>query len=357
MSAPAVARLSGPGEILAVLPSLCGFPPLESLVLLSLRGPRRRLGLTARVDLPEPPGEAALAALCADRMAGDGASSVVVAVMSEHGRRERLVAAVHDALDDRGVAVLEALHVLSGRWTSYTCEAACCPAEGTPVPVAPPVLGLVQAEQVATGRAVLPSRDDLVRSLAPPVLLAARAAEQRLEQATQAWLRSRAQHGAVAARRSTLDHVQALLDRVAAGAPVGPVDAAVLTVGLGDVQTRDAVATLILTREDELLALLVQVARQVLPPDDAPVCTLVAWAAYARGEGALANVALDRALAGRPDYSLALLLRSALDGGVHPDEVRTLARGTEQVLRGRAGGGGRSRAGGGLRSRRARRPG
>ena len=261
MSAPAVARLSGPGEILAVLPSLCGFPPQESLVLLSLRGPRKRLGLTARVDLPDPCDEDGLAGLCAERMAGDGASSVVLAVLSEHGRRERLVTAVHDALAARGVDVLEALHVRSGRWTSYTCEAACCPAEGTPVAVAPPVLGLVQAEQVATGRAVLPSRDDLVQTVAPPSSLAARAAEQHLEQAAQAWLRSRAEHGVVAARRSTLDHVQALLDRVAAGTPVGPVDAAVLTVGLGDLPARDGVATLILTREDELLSLLVQVAR------------------------------------------------------------------------------------------------
>ena len=350
MSAPAVARLSGPGEILAVLPSLCGFPPQESLVLLSLRGPRRRLGLTARVDLPSPEEEQQLAALCADRMAGDGASSVVVTVLSEQGRRSGLVDAVRDALAERDVGVLEALHVSAGRWTSYTCSAACCPAEGTPVPDAPPVLGLVRAEQVATGRAVLASRDELVRSLAPPVLLAAAAAEQHLEQAAQAWLRSRAEHGAVAARRSTLDHVQVLLDRVAAGGPVGPVDAAVLAVGLADVQARDAVATLILTREEELLSLLVQVARQVVAPDDVPVCTLVAWTAYARGEGALANVALDRALAGRPEYSLALLLRSALDGGVHPDEVRSLARGTEQVLRAR---GGRDVRGG----RRARRPG
>ena len=349
MSAPAVARLSGPGEILAVLPSLCGFPPQESLVLLSLRGPRSRLGLTARVDLPDPPAGPALAALCADRMAGDGATQVVVVVLSEHGRREDLVGAVRDALEQRDVGVLEALHVSAGRWTSYTCAASCCPAEGTPVPTAPPVLGLVRAEQVATGRVVLPSRDDLVRSLAPPVLLAATAAAQHLDQARQAWLRSRAEHGAAAARRSTLDHVQALLDRVAGGTPVGPVDAAVLTVGLEDLQARDAVATLILTREQELLSLLVQVARQVVPPDDAPVCTLVAWTAYARGDGALANVALDRALAGRPDYSLALLLRSCLDGGVHPDEVRSLARGTEQVLR--------SRATGRSRGRRARRPG
>jgi hypothetical protein len=345
MSAPAVARLSGPGEILAVLPSLCGFPPQESLVLLSLRGPRRRLGLTARVDLPDRHGEEALAALCADRMAGDGASGVVVAVLSEHGRREALVDAVRAALAARGVPVLEALHVCARRWTSYTCTAACCPAEGTPVPAAPAVLGLVQAEQVATGRVVLPSRDDLVRSIAPPALLAAVATEQYLEQAAQAELRWRAEHGVVAARRRTLEHVQSLLDRVAAGTPVGPSDAAVLAVRLADVQARDGVATLILTREEELLSLLVQVARQVVPPDDAAVCTLLAWTAYARGEGALANVALDRALAGRPDYSLALLLRSWLDGGVHPEEVRSLARSTEQVLRTRPA------------RRRARRPG
>ena len=349
MTAPAVARLSGPGEILAVLPSLCGFPPQESLVLLSLRGPRRRLGLTARVDLPDPADEDDLAALCADRMLADGASCVVVVVLSELGRRESLVDAVRDALAERGVDVLEALHVRDGRWTSYACQGACCPVEGTPVPTAPPVLGLLQAEQVATGRAVLPSRDELVRSLAPPALLAAVAAEQHLEQAAQAWARSRAEHGVVATRRSTLDHARDLLDRVAAGATVGPVDAAVLTVGLADVQARDAVATLILTREEELLSLLLQVARQVVAPDDAPVCTLLAWTAYARGEGALANVALDRALAGCPGYSLALLLRCALDGGVPPDEVRSLARGTAQVLRGRAGG--RTRA------RRARRPG
>jgi hypothetical protein len=349
MSAPAVARLSGPGEILAVLPSLCGFPPQESLVLLSLRGPRKRLGLTARVDLPPPDAEDGLASVCADRMAADGASCVVVVVLSERGRREDLVQAVQGALAERGVTVLEVLHVAAGRWTSYACEGSCCPVEGTPVPAAPPVLGLVQAEQVASGRVVLPSREELVRSLAPPVLLAATAAGQHLERATQAWLRSRAEHGAVAVRRSTLEHVQALLDRVASGAAVGPAEAAAVAVGLADVHARDAVATLILTREDELLPLLVQVARQVVPPDDAPVCTLVAWTAYARGDGALANVALDRALAGRPDYSLALLLRSCLDGGVHPDEVRSLARGTAEVLRGRAGGG--------RRGRRARRPG
>jgi hypothetical protein len=332
MSAPAVARLSTPGEILAVLPSLCGFPPDESLVLLSLRGSRRRLGLTARVDLPEPPDEASVARLCAGRMAGDGADAVVLAVHSEQGRREDFVELVRRACEDLQLEVVEALHVQSGLWTSYSCERACCPPSGTPLPTAFPALGLVSAERVAAGRALLASRAELVASVAPPPLLQRAVAEQRLEQAREQWLRSRLEHGAVASRRSTLDHATALLDRVSSGATVGAADAALLAVGLQDVQARDGLATLLLTRSDELLSLLLQVARQVTPPADAPVCTLLAWVAYARGDGALANVALDRALEGTPDYSLALLLRTCLDAGTPPEQVRALARGTREAL-------------------------
>ena len=335
MSAPAVARLSSPGEILAVLPSLCGFRPDESLVMLSLRGPRKRLGLTARVDLPDERGELPLARLCVDRMAGDGADAVVVAVYSEHGRRPGLVEAITAACDARRLDVLEALHVHGALWTSYSCTAPCCPDTGTPVPVAPPVLGLVQAEQAVSGRAQLASREELVRSLAPPALLSAALADQRLDQAEQLWLRSRTAHGATASRHATLEHARVLLDRVAEGGSVLPHDAALLAVGLGDVVARDRLATMVLTRADELLSLMVQVARQVTPPRDASVCALLAWTAYAKGDGATANVALDRALAGTPDHSLSLMLRQWLDAGIPPDQVRDLARATQQELRGR----------------------
>ena len=337
MSAPAVARLSTPGEILALLPSLCGFPPDESLVLLSLRGPRRRLGLTARIDLPEPADEPAVAQLCARRMAGDGATAVVLAVHSEQGRREGLVELVRDACTDARLEVVEALHVQGGRWTSYSCSRSCCPPTGTPLPTDSTALALVQAERVASGRAVLASRAELVASLAPPAPLLRAAADQRLTEAGRHWLRHRREHGAAASRRVALEHAQALLDSVAAGGTVSPADAARLAVGLQDVQARDGLATLLLTRSDELLALLLQAAGSVTPPADAPVCTLLAWVAYARGDGALANVALDRALDGTPDYSLALLLRACLDAGTPPGEVRDLARGTREGLRGQRG--------------------
>jgi hypothetical protein len=326
MTAPTVARLSTPGDLLAVVPALCGFAPAESLVVLSLRGPRRRVGLTARVDLPRDDGEPLVAELFADRVQADGAADVAVAVYSELGRRERLVTLLGQACEERSVGVLSALHVAGGCWTSYSCALACCPPSGTPVPTSSAVAGLVAAEQAATGRVVLGSREELVRSLAPPDGAAAVAARQRTAEATATWSRSRVEHGASAARRATLEHARALLDRVEQGGQVGATDAAVLAVGLADVAARDGLATLAPRRSDGLLSLLLQVAGQVAPPDDAATCALLGWVAYGRGDGALANVALDRALASAPDHGLALLLRACLDGGVPPDAVRASVR-------------------------------
>jgi hypothetical protein len=49
---------------------------------------------------------------------------------------------------------------------------------------------------------------------------------------------------------------------------------------------------------------------------------LLAFTAWQRGNGALANIALDRALADQPGYSMATLLRQALDGGAPPSMAR-----------------------------------
>lgn len=323
-----VARLSSPGAIVATLPSLCGFPPEESAVLLSLRGERRRVGLTARLDLPPPEQERAAAGMLAERMRRDGARSVVLVVVSPQ-RRPELVHAVGEALAVRAIDVHEALHVDDGRWWSYVCSGSCCPPEGTPVP-APPTL--VEAHRAMAGKAVLASRDELVASLAPPVLLAAEQAAQALDEAAVAWFAawSADPGGACAA---AVQRARRLLDAVTAGAPVDLADAAALTAALHDHRVRDEVATWSLRHSDALLSLLEQTARAVVPPFDAPVCALLAWVAYARGDGSRVNVALDRALATDPAYSLAHLLRAALDGGIAPREVRRMLRSTRRGLR------------------------
>ena len=330
LSSRPVARLSSPGDIVATVPVLCGFPPQDSVVVLSLRGARRRVGLTVRLDLPAATAERAAAKVLAERVAHDGAAAAVVVVYSDLDRAPGLVDALVAALGSRGIEVTEGLHVSGGRWTSYLCSGRCCPAQGTDVPAVPV---LVEAESALDGRAVLPSRADLVRSLAPPALLAAVAAEQRLESEAAAWRERVAASGLRAVRAAALRCLRTSLAAVAEGSTVDAARAAQHAVALHDVHVRDTVATWGLDQADAVLALAEQVVRLVVAPYDAPACTLLAWVAYARGDGARVNVALDRALAGDPSYSLALLLRTALDGAVPPEEIRRTVR----AVRGRQG--------------------
>ena len=71
-------KLRSPADIIDAVPYLVGFEPHDSLVVLSLRGPRSRLGLTARIDLPE----AKHATVCARNFVGylkrDGAARALI---------------------------------------------------------------------------------------------------------------------------------------------------------------------------------------------------------------------------------------------------------------------------------------
>ncbi len=329
VSSRPIARLSSPGDIVATIPTLCGFLPQDSLVVLSLRGPRRRLGLTVRLDLPPRSAEGEAAELLAERVAHDGAAAVA-AVTFGTTRRPELIEALTASCELRGLSVAEALHVDDGRWTSYACCRPCCPSTGTPVPAAP---SLVEAQGTFGGRAVLGSREELVRSLAAPILLQAQAAGQALDTASEQWLRQRAADGLQAARTNDVQRARAALDIVAHGGSLDLATAAHLAVALHDVLVRDQIATWALKRSDALLSMAEQVVRLTGPPYDAPACTLLAWVSYARGDGSRANVALDRALMTDPAYSLALLLREALDGAVPPREVRKVLKGTRAALR------------------------
>ena len=57
---------------------------------------------------------------------------------------------------------------------------------------------------------------------------------------------------------------------------------------------------------------------------------MLAFTAWQNGNGALANLALDRALADTPGYSMALLLRDAIDAGA-PPSVAVLPMTPEEV--------------------------
>lgn len=346
---PAAVRLSRPGEIAEVVPLLCGFVPTESLVVVSLRGRSGQVGLTQRVDLPPPQAGRAVARDVAVRVRADGARAAVVTVWTDaepepgpaagrDGGPEGAVlpgspvaAAVRRALRRQGVDVPVRLLIGRGRWWSYDCSAACCPPEGTPLTAVPSAAAdAVRAQGALAGRAVLPSRDALVAALLPPDPVTV---VPRLAATAAARERRIAVEGRVAVGRACLAQWRRALARApqpdAAGGPAG---AAQLVVSLADQVVRDTVAGLALEDDAALLGLLLQLAAASCAPFDVPVCTLVGWVAHARGDGALANVALDRALDGDPTYGLARLCRVALDGQVAPRQVRELLADARMLL-------------------------
>jgi hypothetical protein len=150
-----VVRLTSPGEIVAAVPHLCGFVPTESLVAVSLRGERKRIGLSLRFDLVPAELDDEVADQVAGRLAHDGAASMVLVLYTDEAGprpREPLARTVIDAVELRGITVLEALHVAAGRWSSYTCSHPdCCPPEGTPVPPAPDLLAATAAYDAVRG--------------------------------------------------------------------------------------------------------------------------------------------------------------------------------------------------------------
>jgi hypothetical protein len=66
----------------------------------------------------------------------------------------------------------------------------------------------------------------------------------------------------------------------------------------------------------------IDVTRRAQPGYVAAPAALLAFVAWQCGDGALANVALDRALADDPRYSMALLLRQVITAGAPPSLAR-----------------------------------
>ncbi len=328
MTTTPVLTLRTPGEIAAVVPYLTGFVPRESLVAISLRGPSRRVGLTLRTHLDEHP---EVVAQVVEAMVRDRARLCIVTVHTSTPTGKAhpwaaLVDAVEIGLRGQGIDLGEALLVRDGLWWSYRCAGRCCPPSGTPIDTTSPVVQATASAHALAGRAVLGSREELVASLQPQLPLGAALARRLQGQAVEA-LRDQVLAGAGAAEREELRRWRAALDAwEQQPGTLPPAQAAALGIGLHLPPVRDTVASWAVDRHDALLGLLLQLCRVVVGPDDAPLCAVVAWVAYAQGNGALALVAVQRALATDPTYSLAELLLAVIDGVVAPDQVRALLR-------------------------------
>jgi hypothetical protein len=339
---PVLVKFSSPVDIVGSIPSLLGFHPAESIVVMCLRGPRRRTGLTMRIDLIDPKYDESFAKETARRVAADDATAAIVVCYTEGSDdqdrlpRAGLVDELVGQLLRRGVSIAEALLVRAGRWFSYSCSEPCCPQEGTPIPaVAEGAAAQLEAERVLAGRTVLPSREDLAASVRGPVSLRRIAFEQIYDRIGEAVIAEIIDDGPGPFRRRTIEMAREAFDKYADDSrDLDDEQAARIVLGLRDKITRDELTTWALDgRADELIAFLTELTQRTLDHDAAPICTVLASVVYQHGGGPLASVALERARRCDPGYEMARLLEAMMHGQLPPERLRMAIRDTRRDVR------------------------
>ncbi|MEO8329762.1 MAG: DUF4192 domain-containing protein, partial [Candidatus Nanopelagicales bacterium] len=320
---PMVSRLraSGPSELLQAVPYLIGFHPERSVVLLGLLPPRGQLAVSARLDLDAP---VAMATPWFEAAAREGVDRFVLAIYDDTIERKPLphtdlVEALQAMGGAAGMRFVDALAVNATRWWSYRCtDDACCADAGEPLTET----GAVAATAVSLGLVAQRSRASLVAELAPDTRRAL-AVSQVWDSMTDQQVQSASCLGASKSRRKLVTAIKQLdwlLARYCkTQQPCDERQAANALLGLTNVTVRDAMISAVPLEDDALpMMFWSDLCRAAPDPLAAPPATMYALCAYARGEGARANIGLERALTASPDYRMAVLLDTAIASGMPP---------------------------------------
>jgi Domain of unknown function (DUF4192) len=327
-----VLKLSGPPDVVAAVPYVVGFQPVESLVVIALKGPRQGILHTLRVDLrdvAEVRRQAWTDQPChphtiAATLKRNGATGALVVILTEQPPEAADDIAGRSLADELcaelkrvRIPVRDAMLVRDGRWFSYLCSnPECCPPEGTPVQGA--AHDRVAAELAFAGEAPLRDRAQIEERVAPERGFRA----QAVEVAVDALLEG----GPSDEEGSPIDVLRAAFQQVRAGETLDPQTAALCLIWLPGFAVRDACMQP-WDGDDGEVALRLWCTLTRLAPAHlvaAPAC-LAAFVALCRGSGALANAAIDRALSDNPDYSFAHLLLQIASSGMNPKHVRRVA--------------------------------
>jgi len=325
-------RVGSPTSLLAVIPGLLGFDPGNSIVVIGTEPRTAQVRVTLRYDVPDPrhPKVAvALAKHAVSLLTAQGVTSVAAVGYGPDAAVAPVAAALRERAATAGIAVTELLRADNGRYWSFVCtDPGCCPPEGTPFDIA----GHPAAHALrAAGGQVLADRAALAATIAPAGgrlgATLGRATRECRAQVAQCAARLEQAGTPVSVPKLTAAlgqvAVREAIARYRAGDEVPAEHAAWLTVALAEVRVRDdAWARMEPRHQSAHLRLWTDLTRLARPGYVAAPASLLAFCAWQAGDGALANVALDRALADNPGYSMAELLREALDSGAPPSMAR-----------------------------------
>lgn len=114
--------------------------------------------------------------------------------------------------------------------------------------------------------------------------------------------------------------------RVSAAARLEDAELAALACAITDVAVRDTLYALAVgSGAGQAETLWAVLARTLPDPWRVEALVLLAFSAYARGDGPLAGLSLEAALRGDPEHRMAGMLDTALQSGMRPEQIRELA--------------------------------
>jgi len=239
------------------------------------------------------------------------------------------VAAVTSArLTTSGVEVPEVLRADGGRFWSLLCDdVTCCPPEGR---CYDPGSHPAAAALTEAGLSAHPDRDALARTIQRPagsadlIRRATLQAQLRLAQLVDLGKAEGDRDPRLRATRTGRKEIQRAIRLYRSGGRVASIDhLAWLAVLLADIRVRDdAWARMDPAHRKVHSRLWIDVLRSAAVDFVPAPASLLAFTAWQSGNGALAAMAVGRALAADPDYSMAQLLAGAVDAVLPPSAAR-----------------------------------
>ncbi|MEV6072062.1 DUF4192 domain-containing protein [Nocardia sp. NPDC052001] len=341
---PVSIHIHDPADLIAVVPAMLGFTPVRSLVLLFVTHHPEVEGSTVvqflvRMESPLQDHRLSdddIAQYAADMCARMDAHAVLAVLVDD-----RLSRPTHaDAADARCRSALQTLRTqlqsveraLAGAWcTSALAAHTEWWSEATPEQygyLPDPTASRIAAEYTAAGRPIHATRTDLIELLDVDHALRHKVTDALDDAAAQAHRRfvRAVQIGDPSAySRQALWQVMQTIAHTSTLEVPTPRALADVAVALRDPVVREAMFGVADGEHAHRAHQLWTILTRALPdPDRAEAAMLLAFSAYLHGDGALAGIALDTALASDPDHRMAQLLDLALSTAMPPHRLRRL---------------------------------
>jgi hypothetical protein len=302
-----------PEDVLALVPVLLGFVPSDSVVMLTFGAAQ---AFHARVDRPDGPDDIAevVEALLAPARRHRVRRVVLVVYGPDDRLARELVAALRDEFTAAGILVAEMLRADEGRWFPLLGRHRDRARVGVPYDIAShPFL----AHAVLRGQVTHGSRDALASSLEVDPERAGRVG-QLVAGLPGPWLSVDDPPAEEVLAEGEWVHAL-VCEQTAAGTFPTDEEAARLLRAIQVRRIRDAAwAPLTRATAQEHVTFWTDVCRRTPAELLAPPATLLGWAAWQAGHGALAWCAADLAADCDPDYVLTHYLAHALEHAIPP---------------------------------------